>query len=484
MRHLIVRTKPLYLMLVAIIPLTYPSYAGAWWTDKSPPTLTFAVTPAQIQLGGSATLTWSSTNATKCSASGAWNGNKATSSSAARHPTTVKPWLRGSYTYSFSCTGRGGTVKQSVTLQVTSRLDQQISAAQATATNPSPASSCGAISHNSAGGDNGFYWEIGNIAGIIADPSLGLSASGSVQPAGTGPYNYSRTTPLYIASASKWLYGTYVAEAHAESVNNQWQIPGADVPFLNFTSGYDNMADNCSYNATATVGDCVQNRNGATPSVPNGTRTSADIGRFSYNSGHLEVFEAGADPSIAGVMNGANYQDANLANAIMTAMGSKGIAISLNFVTPIPAGGVETTPGDYAAFLQGLLRISNPLVMRSLLRPTASDPYAVCTNPYDPACADSHGHPLAVYSPLPASESWHYAITHWIEDDPATGDGTYSSPGKFGFYPWIDSSKTYYGIVARYDTTAGTTPTASPYYQSVVCGRAIRAAFMTGVAQP
>ena len=33
------------------------------------------------------------------------------------------------------------------------------------------------------------------------------------------------------------------------------------------------------------------------------------------------------------------------------------------------------------------------------------------------------------------------------------GDGAFSSPGLFGFYPWIDAGKTYYGVLARYDPT-------------------------------
>ena len=455
------------------------AHAGTRIKRTAPPTLTFSTSVTQLQVGSSATLSWSSTNATSCSASGAWSGSKSTSGTSAASPTQS-----GNYTYTLSCTGSSGSVTQSVSLFATTFLDQQINAAQATATNTSPTSSCGAISQNASGSNDGFYWEIGDQNGIKADNNLGLTASGSVQPAGAGPYNYTRTTSLLVASASKWLYGSYVAETKAQYVNNQWQIPSAYVPFLNFTSGYNNMTDYCPYTLTPTVGACAQALNAATPSVPNDTQTAANVGKFYYNSGHLEVFQAGYDPSVSGVMNGANDTLTSLGNEVMAAFGNKGVAMNLNYVTPIPAGGVETTPGDYASFLQGLVRTSNPLNMRSLLRPTASDPYAVCTNPYDSTCVNSSGQPAAVFAPVPGNISWHYSITHWIEDDAVTGDGAYSSPGKFGFYPWVDSSKTFYGIVARYDTAVGTTATVSPYYMSVVCGQAIRKAFLTGVAQP
>ena len=68
-----------------------------------------------------------------------------------------------------------------------------------------------------------------------------------------------------------------------------------------------------------------------------------------------------------------------------------------------------------------------------------------------------------------------YAAGHWVEDDPVTGDGAFSSPGAFGFYPWIDQSKTYYGVVARMAQNGA--------WPSVQCGRLIRKAWLSGTAQ-
>lgn len=355
-------------------------------------------------------------------------------------------------------------------------LEQRIAAAQATAESKTKGSACAAIDGL---GDAGFYWEIGDRSGIVSDPASGLSAAGTVHPALSLGTKYTRSSSMLIASASKWVYGAYVAEREAVPQGAGWAMPTALVPFLNFTSGYDNMSGHCPALTTPTVQDCLDQRHGFGASAStNGTRTTADIGRFDYNSGHLEVLEGGADASIAGVMGGASYNDADLAAVIETALAAKGVQMQLSFVTPVPAGGIQTTPADYAAFLQGLLRTVQPLLMASLLRPTASDPYAVCTNPDDAACGAK-----AVYTPTPANISWHYSITHWIEDDAASGDGAYSSPGKFGFYPWIDASKTYYGILARYDGTPGLSKQTAPYYKSALCGASIRKAFLTGVVQ-
>ena len=354
-------------------------------------------------------------------------------------------------------------------------LAQRIAAAQTAA---SSSTACDAI-RSGVNGDNGFYWEIGDANGIVQDAASGLSASGSVNPAGDTSVNYTRSSTLAIASASKWLYGAFVAETQAVQVAGTWRIPDAYVPFLNFTSGYDNMIDACSAGATGlpdpTVGNCLA-RPGATAGSTNGTRRAGDAGHFDYNSGHMEVFHGGGDASIAGVMNGAGDDTAALANRVMAAFATHGVSMSLSYFTPVLAGGAVTTPQGYANFLQGMLRASDPLIMSALLQPSASDPTAVCTNRFDPSCSS------ALSSPIEGVESWHYATAHWIEDDPSNGDGAYSSPGAYGFYPWIDASKQYYGIVARQNVV--NTPTSirdSTYYKSVLCGHVIRSAFFGDV---
>jgi hypothetical protein len=57
------------------------------------------------------------------------------------------------------------------------------------------------------------------------------------------------------------------------------------------------------------------------------------------------------------------------------------------------------------------------------------------------------------------------------------GDGAFSSPGALGFYPWIDASKRWYGILAR----RAPGPEGNQGYLSARCGRQIRKAWITGV---
>jgi hypothetical protein len=80
-----------------------------------------------------------------------------------------------------------------------------------------------------------------------------------------------------------------------------------------------------------------------------------------------------------------------------------------------------------------------------------------------------------------AVQNVRYSLGHWVEED-----GAFSSPGLFGFYPWIDRDKTWYGIIARRQKLAiydPADPASSAYAQSVRCGQALRAAWLSGTVQ-
>ncbi len=80
-----------------------------------PPTVSIAVNPTSITVGQSATLTWSSTNATSCTASGAWTGSQATSGTL-----QVAPAAASNNTYTLICDGTGAntTATAAATLEV------------------------------------------------------------------------------------------------------------------------------------------------------------------------------------------------------------------------------------------------------------------------------------------------------------------------------------------------------------------------------
>lgn len=87
--------------------------AVASFTTQAPkPTVTLSADPQSITASDTATLSWSSTEATSCTASGGWSGEKATSGLQ-----TVTP--EETTTYTLTCTGDGGDESKSTTVAVT-----------------------------------------------------------------------------------------------------------------------------------------------------------------------------------------------------------------------------------------------------------------------------------------------------------------------------------------------------------------------------
>jgi hypothetical protein len=264
-----------------------------------------------------------------------------------------------------------------------------------------------------------FYWEIGDSSGAKVSGSVGILAPDA-------------TTVMNIASASKWLYSSYVVEKVG--------VRTSDVPFLNFTSGYS-MFGTPLCPSDDTVQSCLAGRDGQDP---------ATIGKFYYDSGHMQHHAAF-------VMGLGNFDNAALTAELGRTIGNFGFV----YTQPQLAGGVAANASGYAAFLRKILR--NELKMHDAL-----GTHKVCTNPL--TCS------TAVSEPAPDTESRNYSLGHWVEDDPVVGDGAFSSAGAFGFYPWIDKTKAYYGVLAREQVTE-----SEAGFHSAECGRMIRQAWVTGV---
>jgi hypothetical protein len=81
---------------------------------NGPPTVTLSPTSGNAFVGQSVTLTWSSTNATSCTASGAWNGALPANGSQSVTPTSAGP-----QTYTIACSGSGGSANASSTITAT-----------------------------------------------------------------------------------------------------------------------------------------------------------------------------------------------------------------------------------------------------------------------------------------------------------------------------------------------------------------------------
>ena len=267
-----------------------------------------------------------------------------------------------------------------------------------------------------------FYWEIGDANHVIGHGAVGT--------------RYSSEKSIPIASASKWIFGSYVLEKigkNAEPTQDQLRA-------LEMESGYMSLKYiSCIFSNT--VGACFNRRD-------NNQFTASTVDHFFYNGGH--------DQKLAVDLGLSNMTNAEFGKEIRQYLGTD---LNIQFRSPQPAGGMEASPDDYAKFLRKIL--SGELRMKEYL-----GKHPVCTLPS--LC------PTAVESPVPLA--WHYSLNHWVEDDP-TGDGAFSSPGAFGFYPWISADKRWYGVLARESHL----PKA--YKESVYCGEKLRKAWASGRSQ-
>jgi hypothetical protein len=98
--------------LTLALGLVFEGCTAATGTS-TPPAVSISVSPSTVQAGESATLTWSSTAATSCTATGAWGGSEQPSGTL-----SVTKGLPTNYTYRLACTGPGGNASGSATLTV------------------------------------------------------------------------------------------------------------------------------------------------------------------------------------------------------------------------------------------------------------------------------------------------------------------------------------------------------------------------------
>ena len=110
------------LLISVIIPALYGCGAGTsdeeggttvtTTTQTQLPTVNFSASPLSIATGETTTLTWSSTNATNCTASGGWSGTKATSGNESSGVLTTTT------AFTLTCSNGTGNVSRNVTVSV------------------------------------------------------------------------------------------------------------------------------------------------------------------------------------------------------------------------------------------------------------------------------------------------------------------------------------------------------------------------------
>ena len=188
-----------------------------------------------LSLGAPAgyTLSWTSTNAAACSASGNWSGAQATNSSQAYSSVTA-----GTYTYTLTCTNPSGSASDSVTVYVLPPPTVSITAPASLTAPASYTASWTSTNATSCTGSNRFSG-LSGLSGSRNEVSL---------PAGT--YDYTVTCQNAAGVQATTTVRTTVYAGATVDV----KVDGSDGPTIYRTGPYSYSATWTSTNATSCSG--------------------------------------------------------------------------------------------------------------------------------------------------------------------------------------------------------------------------------------
>jgi CubicO group peptidase (beta-lactamase class C family) len=256
--------------------------------------------------------------------------------------------------------------------------------------------------------------------------------------------NFAPDQRIAIASASKLVSGLTILRLvdqgflTLDSTTGAvlgWTGPQAAITLrqlLSFTSGLPPEAP-CTLLPGFTLAECVDDIADMDLVATPGTR-------FDYGSSHLHVAARMAE-----VVTGQSWASV-FAAQIKTPLGLgadmvyyTGPRQGVGTTNPLIAGGLRATMNEYARVLRlefdrGTYQ-GNSLIGPALFTTQATEPYpnaAIGNSPFQKIGID-----------------YHYGLAAWLEcPPPADNCAVLSSPGAFGFTPWVDRDGGYYAILA------------------------------------
>ena len=314
-------------------------------TTTPAPTVTLSASPTTVASGGSSTLDWSSSNASSCSASGAWSGSKNPSSGSE----TLNN-LTQTVTYTLTCSGGGGSGNQSVTVTVTGPPDTTpptiptgLSASPASATQIDLAWAASTDTVGVAG------YRIYRGGALIATSTATTYANTGLSPATT----YSYTVAAYDAANNA---SAQSASANATTLSGtapgSATVPGAVTtpnPTLNSISIEWEISGDTDNNGVVSVryrrsGDTAWNQAMPLRRVPSGASQNRVM--KNKHSGSILDLQPGTAYEIELSLN-----DPNGGSAVQT------VAVNTRPV-PVPMAGAtvkSVTPATFATVAAGAL---------------------------------------------------------------------------------------------------------------------------------
>jgi serine-type D-Ala-D-Ala carboxypeptidase/endopeptidase len=257
--------------------------------------------------------------------------------------------------------------------------------------------------------------------------------------------NFKLTDRHLVASASKMMAGLTILKMIEDGQMSLSDNPQKYLPYWT-TSPTDPrsritlaqlLAFTSGFNQSETAVDCIGNPNTTLQACAqvyyDQGITTAPGASFVYGNAHLEI--AGAMAEIAGGKPFSQLFKDKVSTRL--AIGQVSAIDFPSAANPRVAGGGTSTGEEYAKMLDAVLggRALNNLTTFQ------TDQTANVSFIFRPSAATNTG-------------DWHYAAASWREcDAPVFGTvcaatKIISSPGKFGWTPWIDFDNNYYAIIA------------------------------------
>lgn len=260
----------------------------------------------------------------------------------------------------------------------------------------------------------------------------------------TGAWNgFAADQRVAIASASKLVSGLVVfdvirtGQLTLDSTTGEilgWTGPTAAITLrhlLSFTSGLP-REHTCTSQAGITLAACVDAIAAEAP-------VAAPGARYDYGSTHLQVAARMAEVATGRTWNQLFRE--RLADPLRLPSEVSYFTFPRQGVgaqNPLVAGGMRASMREYAPIL-GLAFHRG--VTPALTIGTAASFTAQASEPYPDAVIGVS--PVAIHG-----IDWHYGLTAWLQCPPPARDcPVLSSPGAFGFTPWLDREHGYYAIL-------------------------------------
>ncbi len=251
-------------------------------------------------------------------------------------------------------------------------------------------------------------------------------------------------TNIAVASSSKWISAMVIFDVIRRGMLTLdsttgavlgWAGPNGAITLrqlLSFTSGLD-PDPMCTRQVLKTLAQCVDDIGAAA--------TVADAGtRFDYGSAHLHVAARMAE-----VATGKSWDtlfDEVLRQPLQLSSSVKYYTFpmqSAGVQNPLIAGGLRLTTDEYAKLLALEFH-------KGVLGPVTVGTTAL----FDAQAIEPYPNVVIGNTPVGAlGLPYRYGLSAWLEcPTPATGCLRVSSPGAFGFTPWVDRQNGFYAILA------------------------------------